>query len=96
MVGGVGVLTYQYQQVAQGQLCEEEGYNGIWIDVGIPISDAIGADGDHTLCVKGRDLVGNTQTVATTHSWQQDTTGPHNAAITIGNNLSVYDRGVGC
>ena len=75
-VGGNGVFEYQYKQVLSVEECGNEGYNGNWIAVETPITDAVGADGDYKLCIIGRDSARNVQGRATEYSWSKDTEAP--------------------
>ena len=60
--------------VAQGPSCKGGGYNGSWIPVSTPITDAIGADDDYKICVIGQNSSGGIQAEAdaATHKWTQD------------------------
>ena len=70
-VSGVGVVDYQYKLVTQDEVCTGGGYNGSWIPVDIPITDAIEIEDDYKLCVIGRDedLDIQTEDEATSYVW---------------------------
>lgn len=73
-VSGTDVNEYQYSLV-DGTDCSSASY-GVWIAVATPITAPIGADGNKTLCVLGRDSTLNSQSTATSASWSKDTVPP--------------------
>ena len=103
-VSGTGVVDYQYKLVSGASACTGGGYNGSWIAIATPITDAIGADGDYKLCVIGRDAADNAQTEASAsqHTWTRDSTaptatitnGPANPSNDTSLNVSVSGTGV--
>lgn len=76
-VSGSGVAYYQYK-IGIGANCSAGGGYSTDIAVATPISEALGADGTYVLCVIGKDLAGNYQSLATatTRTWTKDTSAP--------------------
>ena len=72
-VSGTGITHYKHK-VVTGTTCTNGGY-GSERQVATKITDNITslADGDITLCVLGRDTVGNYQSSAEVHNWIKDT-----------------------
>ena len=82
-VAGSSLTHYKYKVGIAANCGSATGYSAE-IDGSTHITDTLGADGAYTLCVVGRDSVGNfpAYSSATSHSWTKDTVAP-NAATAL-------------
>ena len=80
-IAGTSVVTYtkflysSNHDCATGVTWPAAGDGG-WVAVGTNITDALGADGTYTLCVKGKNVTNQIQTTVTRYMWTKKTVGP--------------------
>lgn len=102
-VGGTTVASYRYKVISGSSTgCSSgSGYSSIMAVASLISSSIAGiADGSVTLCVLGRDSLGNEQTYAsaTTTTWTKDTTPPPALAgfsTLMGRNIGEIDINLG-
>lgn len=82
-IGGADVAYYQYKLGLTVDCSNPTGYSSDIVET-TNITDVLGADGTYTLCVLGKDIVGNLQdpSSATTYTWVKDTTAPTVLSVT--------------
>lgn len=81
LVGGDAIAQYQWS-LRDALNCDGAVYSA-FVSVGTRITSPMGADGNKTLCVKGKDGAGNIQQNPTSHSWVQDTMSPMASLLEI-------------
>lgn len=76
-ISGSAVHEYKHKLISSGVCSDSAGYSASWSPVTNNITDAVGPDGTYTLCVIGRDAVGNEQALgsASVASWTKTSAG---------------------